>query len=438
MRQATKNLRRFSLLAFLLLFLANLFSVSAVENPRQPSKASNLPNQPPAKCFPLKRASLSQLTGRHSALAYSSYLGGLGLDAASSVAVDANGFAYLTGYTQSTNFPATPLVSRFDGSKIFVVKFDTANNKLVYARTLPGITLFFLPFHPAIAVDPAGNAYVTGETRSANFPLSKGFQPSLHSLNLNSDAFLTKLDANGSLIFSTYFGGSSSESFLNSARETASAVAIDKFNNAYIVGGTTSTDLPLSNSLQRYGGEGDAFLARIIETESLHPAPSVQSVTPNKGSGAGNTAISISGANFREGAKVSIGGSPATQVQVISPSLIQALTGAQTSLETKVYVTNADGQSGVLNNGFAYLRVPQIMHLFEEKRQLVVVGTDFDRGALLLIDGEIKATLPVLDSYRLVSTKKTLKKLPPLQRVRVQVRNGSGVSSQAMFFERRP
>lgn len=124
-------------------------------------------------------------------------------------------------------------------------------------------------------------------------------------------------------------------------------------------------------------------------------------------------------------------------MQVVSPTLIQALTGAQTSLETRVYVTNAEGQSGVLNNGFAYLRVPKITELFEEKKQLVVLGSDFDRGAVLFIDGEIKASLPVLDPYRLVSTKKTLKKLP-LQRVRVQVRNGNGVSSQIRFFERQP
>lgn len=72
----------------------------------------------------------------------------------------------------------------------------------------------------------------------------------------------------------TYLGGSCGDS--------ATGIAIDRFNNAYIVGNTTSTDLPLSNSLQRYGGEGDAFFARIIETELLQPAPVVQSVTQIK------------------------------------------------------------------------------------------------------------------------------------------------------------
>jgi hypothetical protein len=123
---------------------------------------------------------------------------------------------------------------------------------------------------------------------------------------------------------------------------------------------------------------------------------------------------------------------------VISPTLIQALTGAQTSLERKVFVTNADGQNGVLNNGFAYLRAPQIMLVFEENKQLVVTGSDFDRGAVLLIDGKVKATLPVQDSFRIVSTKKTLKKLVPGQRVTVQVRNGNGAISQSLFFERQP
>jgi hypothetical protein len=145
----------------------------------------------------------------------------------------------LSGFGSTVLAPGTPAAiyaaSGSPSADAFVAKLSSTGSQLHYYTYLGGSDE---DRGNGIAVDATGTVYVTGETRSANFPLSGGFQPGLHALNLKSDAFLTKLDAGGNLAFSTYFGGSSSESFLNSPRETASAVAIDRFNNAYIVGTT--------------------------------------------------------------------------------------------------------------------------------------------------------------------------------------------------------
>jgi photosystem II stability/assembly factor-like uncharacterized protein len=335
--------------------------------------------------------------------------------------------------------PGTPATiyaaSDYLTTDAFVAKLNPSGSKLIYYTYLGGTSE---DRGNGIAVDSTGNAFITGETRSFNFPIKNGFQPSLNTLDFVSDAFLTKLDANGAMFFSTYYGGSSSTAFSYGQIESARAVALDKFNNAYIAGGTTSTDLPLSNSLQQYAGEGDAFFARIIETVPFHPAPIVSSITPSAGSAAGNTTITIHGANFREGARISIGGSPATQVQVINSNTIQAVTSKQASMITTVFVTNADGQSGFLNSGFTYLRVPEISQVYKDKKRLVVIGRDFDRGAVFVVDGETKATDPTLNPYFVISTKKTLKKLPLSRVLQVQVRNGSGIISPPRPFIRQP
>ena len=89
------------------------------------------------------------------------------------------------------------------------------------------------------------------------------------------------------------------------------------------------------------------------------PPPTVGSVTPNVGTTAGGTAISISGSNFVSGATVSLGGSTASNVAVVNSSLITAITSAHAAGTVNVVVTNPDGQSGSLSNGFTYTAPPQ-------------------------------------------------------------------------------
>ena len=113
----------------------------------------------------------------------------------------------------------------------------------------------------AIAVDASGNAYVTGSTSSTDFPTASPFQPNKGG-GFN-DAFVTKLNAAGSgLVYSTYLGGGSSDS---SANDSGLDIAVDTSGNAYVTGGTESTDFPTASPIQpnKSGGATDAFVTKL-------------------------------------------------------------------------------------------------------------------------------------------------------------------------------
>jgi hypothetical protein len=187
-----------------------------------------------------------------SALVYSTYLGGSGFDAASGISVDASGNAYITGFTDSSNLPTVaPFQAANAGSgDAFVAMLNAAGSALVYSTYLGGSNL---DQGLGIAVDGSGRAHVTGQTGSVTFPTLKPYQ----SANAgNSDAFVTTLGPAGSLVNSTYLGGSGLDRGL--------AIATDGVGNAVVVGCTDSTDWQTSGPIQAAsGGNGDAFVARM-------------------------------------------------------------------------------------------------------------------------------------------------------------------------------
>src|SRR5439155_1012718 len=157
-------------------------------------------------------AFVTKLNPTGSALVYSTFLGGSAFDEGLGIAVDAAGNAYVTGRAISTDFPTTAgafqttLVSDPSASgDTFVTTPLPAVSALVYSTYLGGSKS---DDGKGIAVDPAGNAYVTGDTDSSNFPTTAGaFQTTLGGDG--GDAFVTKLNPAGSaLIYSTYLGGS--------------------------------------------------------------------------------------------------------------------------------------------------------------------------------------------------------------------------------------
>lgn len=150
---------------------------------------------------------------------YSTYLGGASDDVPTGVAVDHSGNVYVVGYTQSPDFPVTPGAFDRTGAAsnsldAFVAKLNPTGTALVYA-TFRGGSKF--DWGRSIAVDAAGNAYITGQTTSPDFPVTgKAFQRNLAQLNCprcgidNYDAFVAKLNPSGSaLVYSTYLGGAS-------------------------------------------------------------------------------------------------------------------------------------------------------------------------------------------------------------------------------------
>ena len=197
-------------------------------------------------------------------LIYMTYLGGSGNDAAMAIAVDPAGNAYVTGVTDSTNFPTTPNALQTTNTGIpggifglrpfdaFVSKLNPSGSALVYSTHVGGDTD---DEGIAIAVDSAGCAYITGFTDSTNFPTT------VNALQTNlagaTDAFVCKLGPAGTnFVYSTYLGGTN--------LDQGDGIAVDALGRAWITGVTVSNTFPIVNAIQPWPGGGlDAFVSVI-------------------------------------------------------------------------------------------------------------------------------------------------------------------------------
>ncbi len=183
-------------------------------------------------------------------LLYSTFLGGTDGDYCGGVAVDKSGCAHLTGYTFSSDYPTqTPYQTDKVGSDGFVTKLAASGSSMIYSTYLGGGAV---DEGRGVALDAAGNAYVTGRTFSTDFPTRNPFQ----THQGNSDVFVTKLSLDGrSLVYSTYLGS------LGADKGSGIAVCDDR---AYITGYASEDDFPLEHELQAYQGPDhflDAFVA---------------------------------------------------------------------------------------------------------------------------------------------------------------------------------
>jgi hypothetical protein len=263
-------------------------------------------------------AFVAKLNATGTALVYSTYLGGFSGDIGTGIALDGQGSAYIIGQTFSNDFPTLPVggvCSDLSNSADFVTKLNANGSALAYSRCLgtPDIgyglavdsagttyvtgfgnagmtssatgsctlagggyaaklnsdgTTAFVDCFPgtgrAIAIDSAGNSYLTGDTSSPNFPTTPGaFQTACNAtcvIDGFSDAFVMKLDGTGTrLLYSTYLGGKGNDG--------GSGIAVDQSGNAYLIGNTSSTDFPVVNPTQaNFGGgtgPGDAFVTEV-------------------------------------------------------------------------------------------------------------------------------------------------------------------------------
>jgi Beta-propeller repeat len=189
-------------------------------------------------------------------LTYSTYLGGSEDDRGLGIAVDGEGNTYVTGVTQSANFPQSGSNTGTGGEDVFVSKLNPAGSALIYSAYLGGSAA---DVARALVVDAAGNVYVLGGTRSTNFPASPGaFQTTLRGA---SDVFVLKLNPVGNqLEYSTYLGGTREEGF------EGGGLAVNAAGQVFVTGVTDSPDFPTSRvTFQRSfgGGTSDAFVSKL-------------------------------------------------------------------------------------------------------------------------------------------------------------------------------
>jgi Beta-propeller repeat len=222
------------------------------KNPVQAAKASTFPWG--------FDAFLAKLNSSGNALAYSTYLGGTGDEIGWSVVVNSAGEAYVTGGTGSADFPtANALQPAFGGVDFdaFVAKFNSNGSSLIFSTYLGGRDS---DEGHGVAIDSSGNVYVTGFTRSSNFPTVNPVQP-VPSGNL--DVFVTKLlPAGSNIVYSTFLGGSDFDG--------GRAIAVDGPGNAYVTGATFSTNFPTAHPFQASkAADTDSFILKISENPAL-------------------------------------------------------------------------------------------------------------------------------------------------------------------------
>jgi hypothetical protein len=203
---------------------------------------------------------ISKLDSAGSALEYSTYHGGSSSDVGYGIAVNSSE-AYVTGMTDSNDFPTagTPAQDTLGGGQdAFVSKVNAGGTALTYSTYLGGR---FDDYGQSIAVDSSGSAYVTGRTVSTNFPTEGS--PYQSARAGGNDAFVTKVNSDGTAFtYSTYLGGT--------LDDYGQSIAIDTSGNAYVAGGTYSSDFPTQGTPAQSSNAGglDVFVTKLNSTGS--------------------------------------------------------------------------------------------------------------------------------------------------------------------------
>ncbi len=346
---------------------------------------------------------LAKIDASGSRLLYSTYLGGSGIDATSSIAIDSAGNLYVTGLTSSRDFRTVNALQTSHGGGLFdafVMKLNASGNEDVYATYLGGSGE---DRSLRIAVDHGGSAYVTGDTDSTNFPVKNAVQQASGG---SADVFVSKVNPSGSaLTYSTYLGGSGVDG--------GTAIAIDAMGSASVTGFTASANFPTVNSLQqRFGGGGfDGFVAKLNASGSaLNYSTYLGSNGIDSGFG---IAADVSGNTYVMGVTTS------TTFPTVAP--LQPTNGGGTA---DIFIARI--KSG-----------PSVTGALKSSKNLVVTGSGFDIGATIFVNGEPQKTSNDSQSpTTMLIGKKTFKKIAPGQAVTLQVRNADGTLSNEFRFTR--
>jgi MYXO-CTERM domain-containing protein len=194
-------------------------------------------------------------------LVYATYIGGSGNASGYGIAVDPTGAAYVTGSTDSADFPTEGPIQAAPGGSLdaFVLKLTPSGSMLAYSTFLGGAAA---DSAYGVAVDSGGEAFVAGTTRSSDFPTAS---PSQAAFGGVADAFVAELDASGhALVYSTYLGGS--------ADDEGRGVAIDATGAAYVTGFTSSLDFPMAAGTTPFqalnNGNENVFVAKLAPSDT--------------------------------------------------------------------------------------------------------------------------------------------------------------------------
>lgn len=248
------------------------------------TSSQNFPTLNPIQAGPENFSDSAFVTklGPTGAIAYSTYLSGHASDAGIAIAVDASGSAHVAGVTASTNFPTVGAQQPFlrGVNDVFVAKLHPSGSSLQYSTYLGGndreqVILDFLPALD-VAVDAGGRVHVAGSTQSADFPAHYALQPFGGGVCLMipfqaapcPDAFVSMLDVDGQLLFSSPIGGGSDD--------RGRGIAVGPNGLIHVVGTTTSTNFPVRWPLQPgRSGASDAFVAQVaaVPPPCQLPAP---------------------------------------------------------------------------------------------------------------------------------------------------------------------
>ena len=281
---------------------------------------------------------IAKLDSNGAVLDYSTYIGGSSEDLVTGIALDGTSNAYVTGITLSANFPTS-------SGAFQTAQSGTADNGFVAAIKADGSAMIYSTYLGgsgtndalAIAVDSAGEAYVTGDTNSSNFPVLNATQATLKGA---TDVFITKLQANGSgLLFSTYYGGT--------LDEAGTGIAIDAFNDVYVTGRTLSSDYPTNGTpfQSSLSGSSDAFVTELSNT-GFPVYSSFLGGTGNENSVSASTVLAPLGAVAVDSASNAYlaGSTDSTTGFPVSPSALQSAFGGGLAdgFVTKVGAAPAD------------------------------------------------------------------------------------------------
>jgi hypothetical protein len=274
-----------------------------------------------------QNAFVTKINPSGTALLYSTYLGGKRFDFGSAIAVNSSGDAYVTGSTSSIDFPVTKNAfqtenSSFDGlfvfSNGFVTKLNPSGSALLYSTYLGGGASPCIGGYGkgmfgglgdeafSIAVDRSGDAYVTGQACSPNFPVTRGAFQAVNKAfsNRGSNAFITKLNPAGTaLLYSTYLGGSGrTQNGGDLFGDLGSAIAVDSSGNAYVTGTTNSSDFPVTAGAFQGVNKAPFFNAFLAKLEPTGAALSYSTYLGGSGGDSGaSIAVDTSGGVYLTG-----------------------------------------------------------------------------------------------------------------------------------------